>query len=321
MIFVLGNKDLLVKSKYYKPEINWDYPLEELDHVINENTNNDMIYVVANNKRIYETSCKRENLQKLYKDLKQEIKLRDFEMAALSVSIKYYVKAGIDVAKAKLNKWQEEMSGYNPNVDEVLKNFKTIIEPIETYKSKKRKFDVRITEEASTVVTVNAASKEEAVDKVIQLYNDRKVVFEHDNYKDIGVKAIEKIEINIPEANLSGNLDFSFDGIRDLETLKKSNIRDLETDGELITMQMEQIEENPLNIALIAEEGKLCLISYLYDNKNFKSDNLTFEPIDIEKIKTEEELRNYMKNYFINVYIENMDCINKFRSQEEEEVI
>ncbi len=321
MIFVLGNKDLLVKSKYYKPEINWDYPLEELDHVINENTNNDMIYVVANNKRIYETSCKRENLQKLYKDLKQEIKLRDFEMAALSVSIKYYVKAGIDVAKAKLNKWQEEMSGYNPNVDEVLKNFKTIIEPIETYKSKKRKFDVRITEEASTVVTVNAASKEEAVDKVIQLYNDRKVVFEHDNYKDIGVKAIEKIEINIPEANLSGNLDFSFDGIRDLETLKKSNIRDLETDGELITMQMEQIEENPLNIALIAEEGKLCLISYLYDNKNFKSDNLTFEPIDIEKIKTEEELRNYMKNYFINVYIENMECINNFSSQEEEEEI
>ena len=321
MIFVLGNKDLLVKSKYYKPEINWDYPLEELDHVINENTNNDMIYVVANNKRIYETSCKRENLQKLYKDLKQEIKLRDFEMAALSVSIKYYVKAGIDVAKAKLNKWQEEMSGYNPNVDEVLKNFKTIIEPIETYKSKKRKFDVRITEEASTVVTVNAASKEEAVDKVIQLYNDRKVVFEHDNYKDIGVKAIEKIEINIPEANLSGNLDFSFDGIRDLETLKKSNIRDLESDGELITMQMEQIEENPLNIALIAEEGKLCLISYLYDNKNFKSDNLTFEPIDIEKIKTEEELRNYMKNYFINVYIENMECINNFSSQEEEEEI
>ena len=321
MIFVLGNKDLLLKSKYYKPEINWDYPLEELDHVINENTNNDMIYVVANNKRIYETSCKRENLQKLYKDLKQEIKLRDFEMAALSVSIKYYVKAGIDVAKAKLNKWQEEMSGYNPNVDEVLKNFKTIIEPIETYKSKKRKFDVRITEEASTVVTVNAASKEEAVDKVIQLYNDRKVVFEHDNYKDIGVKAIEKIEINIPEANLSGNLDFSFDGIRDLETLKKSNIRDLETDGELITMQMEQIEENPLNIALIAEEGKLCLISYLYDNKNFKSDNLTFEPIDIEKIKTEEELRNYMKNYFINVYIENMECINNFSSQEEEEEI
>ena len=321
MIFVLGNKDLLVKSKYYKPEINWDYPLEGLDHVINENTNNDMIYVVANNIRIYETSCNRENLQKLYKDLKQEIKLRDFEMAALSVSIKYYVKAGIDVAKAKLNKWQEEMSGYNPNVDEVLKNFKTIIEPIETYKSKKRKFDVRITEEASTVVTVNAASKEEAVDKVIQLYNDRKVVFEHDNYKDIGVKAIEKIEINIPEANLSGNLDFSFDGIRDLETLKKSNIRDLETDGELITMQMEQIEENPLNIALIAEEGKLCLISYLYDNKNFKSDNLTFEPIDIEKIKTEEELRNYMKNYFINVYIENMECINNFSSQEEEEEI
>ena len=56
MIFVLGNKDLLLKSKYYKPENNWDYPLEELDHVINENTDNDMIYVVADDKRIYETS-------------------------------------------------------------------------------------------------------------------------------------------------------------------------------------------------------------------------------------------------------------------------
>lgn len=319
MIFVLGNKDLLLKSKYYKAENNWDYPLEELDHVINENTDNDMIYVVADDKRIYETSCKRENLQKLYKDLKQEIKLRDFEMAALSLSIKYYIKAGIDVAKAKLKEWQERNLSYNPNVDKVLKDFKTIIEPIETYRNRQRKFDVRITEEASTVVTVDATSKEEALDKVIQQYNDREVTFEYDDYKDIDVKATGKIDINIPEFNLSGNLEFSFDGIQDLETLKKSNIKDLESDGELITMQMDKIEENPLNVALISEEGNLYLISYLYDNKDYKSDNLTSDPIDIEKITTEEELRDYMMNYFINVYIENSDCINNFNNQEEEE--
>lgn len=319
MIFVLGNKDLLLKSKYYKAENNWDYPLEELDHVINENTDNDMIYVVADDKRIYETSCKRENLQKLYKDLKQEIKLRDFEMAALSLSIKYYIKAGIDVAKAKLKEWQERNSSYNPNVDEVLKDFKTIIEPIETYRNRQRKFDVKITEEASTVVTIEAISKEEALDKAIQQYNDREITFEYDDYEDIDVKATEKIDINIPEYNLYGNLEFSFDGIQDLETLKKSNIKDLESDGELITMQMDKIEENPLNVALISEEGKLYLISYLYDNKDYKSDNLTYDPIDIEKITTEEELRDYMMKYFINVYIENSDCINNFNNQEEEE--
>ena len=57
----------------------------------------------------------------------------------------------------------------------------------------------------------------------------------------------------------------------------------------------------------------------MYDNKDYKSDNLTYDPIDIEKITTEEELRDYMMNYFINVYIENSDCINNFNNQEEEE--
>ena len=319
MIFVLGNKDLLLKSKYYKPENNWDYPLEELDHVINENTDNDMIYVVADDKRIYETSCKRENLLKLYKDLNQEIKLRDFEMAALIVSIKYYVKDGIDVAKAKLNKWQEEMSNYNPNIDEILKDFKIIIEPIETYRNSKRKFDVRLTEKASTVVTIEATSKEEALENAMQQYNDREITFDYEDYEEIDVKATEKIDINVPEVSLSGNLYFSFDGIRDWEKLKKSNIKDLESDGELITMQMDKVDENPLNVALISEEGRLYLISYLYDNKECKTDNLTSDPINDEIMKSEESLKDYMMNYFINVYVENMYLINNFYNQEEEE--
>ena len=255
----------------------------------------------------------------MYKDLNQEIKLRDFEMAALSVSIKYYVKAGIDVAKAKLNKWQEEMSNYNPNIDEILKDFKIIIEPIETYRNSKRKFDVRLTEKASTVVTIEATSKEEALENAMQQYNDREITFDYEDYEEIDVKATEKIDINVPEVSLSGNLYFSFDGIRDWEKLKKSNIKDLESDGELITMQMDKVDENPLNVALISEEGRLYLISYLYDNKECKTDNLTSDPINDEIMKSEESLKDYMMNYFINVYVENMDLINNFYNQEEEE--
>ena len=86
-------------------------------------------------------------------------------------------------------------------------------------------------------------------------------------------------------------------------------------------MQMDKVDENPLNAALISEEGRLYLISYLYDNKCYKTNNLTSDSINIEKIKTEEELKDYMMNYFINVYEENMDCINNFNNQEEEEEI
>lgn len=321
MIFVLGNKDLLLKSKFYKPENNWDYPLEELDHVINENTDNEMVYVVANDKRIYETSCKRESLHKLYKDLKQDMKLRDFEMAALSLCVKYYIKAGLDVANTKLKEWQERNSETNPNVDEVSRNFKTIIEPIELYRKKKRKFNVKITEEASKIVTVDANSSEEAMNKVIKQYNDREIIFEYDDYKDINIKASEKIDIDIPEVNLPGTLYFSFDGIKDFETLKKASIKDLEDEGELVTIQMDKIEENPLNVALIAEENKLYLISYLYDNKDCKTNNLTSDFIDAKKMKSEESLKDYMMNYFINVYVENMNLINNFNNQEEEEEI
>lgn len=304
MIFVLGNKDLLLKSKFYKAEDNWDYPLEELDHVINENTDNEMIYVVADDKRIYETSCKKENLVDLYKELKQELKLRTFEMAALSLCVKNYIKSGIDIANTKLKEWQERNSDSNPNVDEISKNFKTIIEPIETYRNKKRKFDVKITEKASKVITVDANSPDD-----------------YEDYNDIDIKASEKINIDIPEAKLSGTLYFSFDGIEDLEALKKADINDLEFEGELVTMQMDENDENPLNVALIAEEDKFYLISYLYDNKDRKTNNLTSDPINIEKMESEKDLKDCMMNYFINVYVESMDVINNFNNQDEEEEI
>lgn len=321
MIFVLGNRDLLLKSKFYNPEYNWDYPLEELDYVINENTVNEMIYVVADDKRIYETSCTNEHLQKLYKDLKQDMKLRDFEMAALSLCIKYYVKDGINTANIKLKEWQETVSGSHPNIEEVTRNFKTIIEPLETYKKKRKMFNVKITEEAVKTVIINANSPEEAMNKVIQQYNDREIVFEHNDYKDVNIKACETIDIDIPEVNLSGSLYVSFDGVKDFESLKKADIKDLENEGELITIQMDKIEENPLNVALIAEENKLYLISYLYDNKDYKTDNLTSDPINTEKLKSEESLKDYMMDYFINVYVENIDLINDFNNHEEEEEI
>ena len=84
-------------------------------------------------------------------------------------------------------------------------------------------------------------------------------------------------------------------------------------------MQMDKVDENPLNVALISEEGRLYLISYLYDNKECKTDNLTSDPINDEIMKSEESLKDYMMNYFINVYVENMDLINNFYNQEEEE--
>lgn len=322
MIFVLGNKSLLLKSKFYEPEYNFNYPLEELDYVITKNINPDMIYVVADDKRIYETSCEKEELKDLYKELQQEMKLKSSEIAILSLCVKLYVKKGRDVANIKLKEWQENSSIHNPNIDEILKNFNTIIDPIETFKKSKKEFAVKITEEASKIVKISANSSEEALNEVIQQYNDREIVFESEDYKDMKVKAYEKINIDIPE--ISGTLDFAFDGIRNFEELKKSNIRDLKYEGELATIQMDNEYKNPLNVALIADQNKLILVSYLYDSYNnqiYEGKYLTSEPINIEKIKTEEELRDYMKNYFINVYKENIEFIKSYCSQEEEEEI
>lgn len=137
MIFVLGKRELLLKSEFYNPEYNWDYPLEELDYVINENADPDMVYVVGDDKRIYETFCQKEELQNLYSDLKQEKKLRDFELAILSILIKIYCKFGMESVNKKLEIWKEKMTEYNPNVDEILDNFNTIISPLEEIRKKR----------------------------------------------------------------------------------------------------------------------------------------------------------------------------------------
>ena len=53
MFFILGNEKLLIKSKHYDENSCWDYPLEELDHVIESNTEPEMVYVVGEDNRIY----------------------------------------------------------------------------------------------------------------------------------------------------------------------------------------------------------------------------------------------------------------------------
>lgn len=134
MIFVLGKTELLLKSKFYNSEYNWDYPLEELDYVIKENADPDMVYVVGEDKRIYETFCERHEIRKLYKELNEEIILSEAETAILSILIKTYCKFGMESANKRLEDWKERMASCNPNVDEILNNFKTIIGPLEESK-------------------------------------------------------------------------------------------------------------------------------------------------------------------------------------------
>lgn len=131
MYFLLGKKELLLKSKFYNEENCWDYPIEELEHIIQESSNKDNIYVVCEDNRIYETECQRNNVGKLYKDLKQDTMLRDFELAALSVCLKRYIKSGIDEVNKYLIDWEKRILNSNPNIKEIENNFKIIIEPIE----------------------------------------------------------------------------------------------------------------------------------------------------------------------------------------------
>lgn len=136
MVFILGNEKLLTKSRFYDENNCWDYSLEELDHVIESNTKPDMVYVIGNDKRIYETDCKAYELNDLYEELNQTPKLRRFELAALSIGIKLYVKYGMDAAIDKLEKWKEDNKNFNPNLDLVKEHFECIIEPFNKQKLK-----------------------------------------------------------------------------------------------------------------------------------------------------------------------------------------
>lgn len=136
MTFILGNEKLLLKSRFFNVNNCWDYPLEELEHVIETNAEPDMIYVVGEDKRIYETDCTSYELNDLYKELNQTPTLRKFELAALSIAIKVYVRYGMDAAMDKLEKWKENNKDYNPDLNLVKEHFEQIIEPLKKQKLK-----------------------------------------------------------------------------------------------------------------------------------------------------------------------------------------
>lgn len=131
MNFVIGTKELLKKSKFYDKDKCWDYPLEELEYVLQQrNPDHDMVYVVCQDKRLYETVCNRNNLKDLYSDLKQDMVLRSFEMASVSLYIKLYTKAGEKIANKRFQEWEQEMKDSNPNTQEILRQAKIVIEPL-----------------------------------------------------------------------------------------------------------------------------------------------------------------------------------------------
>lgn len=58
MIIVSTTEEKLEKSKYYDKNIHWDYPVEEIDYLIQENgEQKEKIYAITEKYRIYETSC------------------------------------------------------------------------------------------------------------------------------------------------------------------------------------------------------------------------------------------------------------------------
>lgn len=136
MTFILGNEKLLLKSRFFNVNNCWDYPLEELEHVIETNAEPDMIYVVGEDNRIYETDCTRYELNDLYKELNQTPTLRIFELAALSIAIKVYVRYGIDAAMDKLEKWSENNKNFNPDLNLVKEHFEYIVEPLKKQRLK-----------------------------------------------------------------------------------------------------------------------------------------------------------------------------------------
>jgi len=56
MIIVIVSEEKLKKSKYYNEDC-WDYPLSELGYLRENIENNDKVYALTEDNRIYETTC------------------------------------------------------------------------------------------------------------------------------------------------------------------------------------------------------------------------------------------------------------------------
>lgn len=134
MIFIFGKKDLLVTSKYHNPKLCWNYPLDELDYVVNSNNNQRMIYMIGEDKRIYETLCKEKELKDFYNTVDGKPDFRRFELITLSICITMYIKFGIQKAEEYLEDWNKKMEDYEPNSKLIYEKFNEIITPMEEKK-------------------------------------------------------------------------------------------------------------------------------------------------------------------------------------------
>ena len=178
--------------------------------------------------------------------------------------------------------------------------------------SKNKEYKVKIREVAEMEVEVTAKNMEDAINKVEQQYNDREITFEYDNYDDLNFTATEIMKVNRDEINLNGNIYFSYDGVRNYEDLQKTPIKELESAGEIATMVM---DENSLNVALIAEENRFYLLAYLYDEKINKIEHIDDYKIDITDMN-EQDFKNIMYNYYINIYFQYQNYIEKYEEEE-----
>lgn len=322
MIFILGDEKILIKSNYYDKNSCWDYPLEELDYVIETNDEPNMVYVVGEDKRIYETNCRDDeiyDLYNLYDELNAKTDLKKFELAMLSICLKLYIKYSKEIAMDRLEKWSETNEILNPNAKQIKENFEKIIKPFEEKKKvtqqNSKEYRVKIREVAELEIPVIAENMEDAINKAEQQYSDREVTFEYENYENLDIKATEIIKINRDEIGLNGDIYFSYDGIENFDKLQNTSIHELESEGEIVTMTM---KENPLNVALIAEENTLYLISYLYNDDVKEVEHIDNYKIDINTMN-EENFKNAMYNYYIDIYFQYLNYIEEYGEEENEQ--
>lgn len=127
MRFLVGEKELLLNSRYYEQGKCWNYPLEKLDCAIKE-VSDDTVFVICEDKRIYETFCKESDIKNLYTELKQEVKLKEYEEAELSVFIKTYVRFGGEATKQRMRKWENKFK--DANMKEIIRRFDVIVSPV-----------------------------------------------------------------------------------------------------------------------------------------------------------------------------------------------
>lgn len=129
MKFIFGDKDLLIKSKFYKEDKCLDFSISKIRNFLENEDYKRTIFVICENNRIYETTCIEENIKDIYEELEIEPNLRDFELACLSICVKMYFIKDLDKTTIDnyLNEWNKRMSSYNPNINEIKCEFEEIV--------------------------------------------------------------------------------------------------------------------------------------------------------------------------------------------------